>query len=172
MSREAHVRFCESRGVRFPPATHLVVLVSGTRGDVEALRAEVASVLSPVGLRLSEETTKIAHIDEGFDFLGFRIQRQTKRGTTRAFVYTWPTKKALAFVKAQVRAITREGTNNPLSSLLRQLNAVLRGWTNYFRHGVAAATFGYLRHFAWRGWSAGSGTSTAAPTGSNCDGAT
>jgi RNA-directed DNA polymerase len=131
-------------------ADDFVVLVSGTRADVEALRAEVASVLSPVGLRLSEEKTKIAHIDEGFEFLGFRIQRQTKRGTTKAFVYTWPTKKALAFVKAQVRAITREGTNNPLSSLLRQLNAVLRGWTNYFRHGVSAATFGYLRHFAWR----------------------
>ncbi len=131
-------------------ADDFVVLVSGTRRHVEILRAEVASVLSTVGLRLSEEKTKIAHIDEGFDFLGFRIQRQTKRGTTKAFVYTWPTKKALAFIKAQVRAITREGTNNPLSSLLRQLNAVLRGWTNYFRHGVSAATFGYLRHFAWR----------------------
>ena len=31
MSREAHVRFCESRGVRFPPATHLVVLASKIR---------------------------------------------------------------------------------------------------------------------------------------------
>ena len=90
------------------------------------------------------------HIDEGFDFLGFRIQRQTKRGSNKAFVYTWPSKKSLASIRAKVKAITRQGTNNPLSSLLRQLNGVLRGWTNYFRHGVSAATFAYLRHFTWR----------------------
>lgn len=48
-----------------------------------------------------------------------------------------------------MKSITRQGTNNPLSSLLRQLNAALRGWTNYFRHGVSKATFGYLRLYVW-----------------------
>jgi RNA-directed DNA polymerase len=48
-----------------------------------------------------------------------------------------------------VKTVTTQGTNNALSSLLRQLNAVLRGWTNYFRHGVSKATFGYLRHYTW-----------------------
>ena len=33
--------------------------------------------------------------------------------------------------------------------LLRKLNPVLRGWCNYFRHGVCARTFGYLDHYAW-----------------------
>jgi hypothetical protein len=45
MSREVHVRFCESRGVRFPPATHLVVLVHGTEADTEALCEEIPSGL-------------------------------------------------------------------------------------------------------------------------------
>jgi RNA-directed DNA polymerase len=45
--------------------------VSGSREDAEALRDEVTSVLAPMGLRLSEEKTKVCHIDEGFDFLGF-----------------------------------------------------------------------------------------------------
>ena len=103
-----------------------------------------------MGLRLSEEKTTIAHIDEGFDFLGFRIQRQRKRGTNRAFVYTYPSKKALASMKAKVKAITQRGTNKPLSDLLRRLNPVLRGWTNYFRHGSSKATFGYLRAYTWR----------------------
>jgi hypothetical protein len=48
-----------------------------------------------------------------------------------------------------VKAISRQGTNKPLGDLLRQFNLVLRGWTTYFRHGVSAATFGYLRHYAW-----------------------
>jgi RNA-directed DNA polymerase len=124
-------------------------MVSGTRAHAEAMRNEVAAVLSPIGLRLSEEKTRVVHIDEGFDFLGFRIQRQTKRGSKKRFVYTWPSKKALAFIKARVKAITRRGTNHPLSSLLRHLNMVLRGWTTYFRHGVSKATFGYLHQFTW-----------------------
>jgi hypothetical protein len=70
MSREIHVRFCESRGVRFPPATHLVVLVHGQQAHVEALREDVADVLQPLGLRLSESKTQVVHMSDGFDFLG------------------------------------------------------------------------------------------------------
>lgn len=102
-----------------------------------------------MGLRLSAAKTGVVDIDEGFDFLGFRIQRHIKEGTTKPFVYTYPSKKALAAIKRKVRTITKQGTNNPLSSLLRQLNAVLRGWTGYFRHGVSTQTFGYLRHYTW-----------------------
>jgi RNA-directed DNA polymerase len=119
-------------------------MVSGTREQTEALRDDVAAVLAPIGLRLSEEKTKVVHIDEGFDFLGFRIQRQVKEGSSKCFVYTWPSKKALASITATVKAITKQGTNQPLSALLAQLNWALRGWTNYFRHGVSKATFAYL----------------------------
>jgi RNA-directed DNA polymerase len=130
-------------------ADDFVVMVSGTKAHAEGLRDEVATVLSTVGLRLSEEKTMTVHIDEGFDFLGFRIQRQAKRGSHKRFVYTWPSKKALASIKAKVKTITKMGTNSPLSTLLRRLNGVLRGWTNYFRHGVSKDTFAYLHQFTW-----------------------
>ena len=48
-------------------ADDFVVLVHGTRRDVEALWDEVATVLAQIGLRLSEEKTRVCHIDEGFD---------------------------------------------------------------------------------------------------------
>jgi RNA-directed DNA polymerase len=130
-------------------ADDFVVMVHGTEAHASALRDEVASVLSTVGLRLSEEKTSVCHIDDGFDFLGLRIQRQRKRGSDKAFVYTWPSRKSLSSVMAKVKAITKQGTNNPLSDLLRQLNWVLRGWTNYFRHGVSKDTFAYLHQFTW-----------------------
>ena len=102
------------------------------------------------GLRLSEAKTRICHIDEGVDFLGFRIQRQPKRGNPgRRAVYTWPSKKALAAGKAKVRALTRAGSNQPLAALLGHLNRVLRGWTAYFRYGVSKRTFDYLGQFTW-----------------------
>jgi RNA-directed DNA polymerase len=131
-------------------ADDFVVLVAGTREHAARLRAEVAAVLAEMGLRLSEAKTRIVHIDEGFDFLGFRIRRHPRRGTTRRHVYTYPSKAALAAVKTKVRAVTRQGTNQPLAALLARLNPVLRGWANYFRHGVSKATFNYLRAFVWR----------------------
>ena len=106
--------------------------------------------MATVGLRLSDTKTTIVHIDEGFDFLGWRIQRHRKRGTAKQFVYTYPAKTSLAKVMATVKTLCRQGRNEPLSELLRRLNPVLRGWTNYFRHGVSAATFGYLRAYTWR----------------------
>ena len=80
MSREVQVRFCESRGVRFPPATHLVVLVHGGKDHAQAIREDVAQVLAPMGLRLSAAKTSVVHMSDGFDFLGFHIQ--WRRGRT------------------------------------------------------------------------------------------
>jgi len=131
-------------------ADDFVVMVGGTRQHAEALWDETSKVLAPIGLRLSEEKTRVCHIDEGFDFLGFRIQRRSWRGRTgKRAVYTYPSKKALASVMDKVRTITRRRKHRTLADLLRLLNRVLRGWCNYFRHGVSAQTFSYLDHFTW-----------------------
>jgi RNA-directed DNA polymerase len=136
-------------------ADDFVILVSGSRTQTEALLTEVAEVLSTVGLRLSPEKTLITHIDEGLDFLGWRIQRHRKRGTDRQYVYNYPAKKALRSIKAKTKAICRLNVSLPLEVLLHKLNQVLRGWTAYFRPGVSARAFQYLRMIVWRqvfGW--------------------
>jgi hypothetical protein len=46
-------------------------MVAGTRAHAEGLREEVARVLVPMGMRLSEEKTRVVHIDGGFDFSTF-----------------------------------------------------------------------------------------------------
>ncbi|MBF6558413.1 MAG: group II intron reverse transcriptase/maturase [Acidimicrobiales bacterium] len=130
-------------------ADDFVVMVAGTKAHAADLREEVAAVLAPMGLRLSEAKTKVCHIDEGFDFLGFRIQRRRKRGTAKRVVYTYPSKKALASIVDRVRALTRRSSHPTLAALLRQLNPVLRGWCAYFRYGVSKATFGYLDQYTW-----------------------
>jgi RNA-directed DNA polymerase len=52
-------------------------------------------VRTRTGVRNCEAKTFITHIDEGLDFLGWRIQRHGKRGTSRRYVYTYPSRKAL-----------------------------------------------------------------------------
>jgi len=137
-------------------ADDFVVMVSGTRDDAEALHREVAEVLAPIGLVLSEEKTRVSHIDEGFDFLGWHIRRRPWRGRQgKVAVYTYPSKKALASIMDKVRATTHRNRHRTLAGLLRRLNPVLRGWCNYFRHGVSSQTYSYLDHFAFRrtvGW--------------------
>jgi RNA-directed DNA polymerase len=131
-------------------ADDFVIMVKGSKAHAEALREEVSGVLAPLGLRLSEAKTRVCHIDEGLDFLGYRIQRRTKRGTSRKYVYTYPSKKALASITGKVRAITNGSRHQTLADLLRELNAALRGWCNYFRHGQSYATFKYLDALTWR----------------------
>lgn len=121
-----------------------LVTQSGVRGH------RAAWALRPMGLSLSDEKTRITHIDRGLDFLGFRIQRQRKPGSWRRYVYIYPTKAALAAVKARVRDLTQGVTNPSLTLLIHWLNPVLRGWTSYFRHASSSRTFSYLRAFVWR----------------------
>ena len=89
--------------------------------------------------------TAITHIDEGLDFLGWRIQRRRKRGTSKHYVYTYPARKSVTSVTTKVKTLCRQNINLPLEVLLHRLNSLLRGWTTYFRPGVSSATFSYLR---------------------------
>src|SRR3979409_1900390 len=102
-----------------------VLAISGTREHAETLREEIAEVLSGIGLRLSPEKTLITHIDEGLDFLGWRIQRHRKRGTDQQFVYNYPAKKAVRSIKAKTKAICRTNVSQSLAVLLHRLNQVL-----------------------------------------------
>jgi len=132
-------------------ADDFVVLVHGARHHAEQLRGEVGQLLTPIGLSLSAEKTRITHIDDGFDFLGFRIQRRTKAGTAKKVVYTYPSKKSLNTIIGKVRIITRRSASpyTSLNQLLEHVNSVTRGWCNYFRHGVSSATFRYLYKYMW-----------------------
>jgi len=136
------------RLVRF--ADDWCLMVHGTKADAEVLREDIAEVLSTMGLRLSQEKTLITHIDEGLDFLGWRIQRHRKRGTSKRYVYTYPARKSVKAVTGKVKTLCRRmDTSQPLDALLRQLNPALKGWCVYFRPGVSSAVFGYLSHYTW-----------------------
>ena len=133
------VRYCDD----------FVIVVAGERRHAEALIAETEQVIAPLGLTLSAEKTGIAHIDEGIEFLGWKIKRQPGRDG-RPQIYTYPSKRSLQAVMGKVKQITRTGQNQTLDQLLHRLNPVLRGWCAYFRHGVSSRTFNYLRAYTWR----------------------
>ncbi|WP_326770927.1 group II intron reverse transcriptase/maturase (plasmid) [Streptomyces sp. NBC_01591] len=131
-------------------ADDFVVLVHGERSDAEAIRAEIAQMLAErLKMTLSVEKTHITHIDDGFVFLGFRIQRW-QRGDGRRVVLTIPSKDALARVMHKIKEATRASTTSlRIGQVLRMINPVLRGWAAYFRYGASKRTFSYLGWYAW-----------------------
>ena len=102
------VRYCDD----------FVIMVGGERHHAEALRAEVAAVLAPLGLRLAPEKTRVVHVDEGFTFLGFDIRQMRKRGTSKHYVCTKPSKKAVQSIKDKVRAKTSSAASQARSAAL------------------------------------------------------
>jgi len=135
------------RLVRF--ADDFVVLVHGTQSDAETIRAQIGEVLGrELKMTLSVDKTHITHIDDGFAFLGFRIQRR-RRGNGRRVVLTIPSKQALAGVMHKIKQATKTGTSRSLGQVLRKINPILRGWAAYFRYGASKQTFAYLGWYAW-----------------------
>ncbi|WP_258528180.1 reverse transcriptase domain-containing protein, partial [Streptomyces sp. NBRC 110611] len=83
-------------------ADDFVVLVHGTKSEAEALKAEIGELLArKLKMTLSDEKTHITHIDDGFVFLGFHIQRRT--WGDRRVVLTIPSKQALASVMHKIK---------------------------------------------------------------------
>ena len=160
MSRELQVRFCESRGVRFPPATHRVVLCRSKR-QAEAALDLLGRTLGEVGWRLHPGKTRIVDLDEGregFDFLGWHFHarisgRLLERGIYRYYLHRWPSQRAMKAIRAKIR--DRTGRNpagvKDIRVLIADLKPLLRGWGGYFRTGNAAKKFNQLDTYVREG---------------------
>jgi RNA-directed DNA polymerase len=89
------------------------------------------------------------HLREGFDFLGFHIQRRRKRGTNKWYVYTFIGQRPIRSLKTKIRATTHRASQQDLAGVLTRLGQIMHGWANYFRHAIAKNTFSMLDNFAW-----------------------
>jgi RNA-directed DNA polymerase len=97
------------------------------------------------GLQFSEEKTKIVHIDEGFDFLGWNFRKYSGKMLIK------PSKKNVKAFYSKVSDVIDRSLSVPTGVLIRKLNPVLRGWAEYHKGVVAKATFSRLDHLIyWR----------------------
>lgn len=130
-------------------ADDFVIMVHGTCEHVEELREQVSQILAPMGLVLSPAKTRIVHLADGFDFLGFRIVWMRKRGTGKWHVYTFIAGKPVASLKRKINALTPKLSHLDYKIALIRINQILRGWANYFKHAVAKHTMQTLHTFVW-----------------------
>lgn len=130
-------------------ADDFVILVRGSREQVEGIREEAARVLrDELKMELSAEKTLITHVDGGFDFLGHRIRRVPWKG--KLVGWTYPSKKSLKTITHKIRSLTTRSTIHlSMKALLGSLNPILRGWATYFRYDASKRTLAYVDSFAW-----------------------
>jgi len=103
----------------------------------------VVNFLAERGLTLSPEKTRITHITEGFDFLGWNMRKYNGKLVIK------PSKANIHAHLKKVREIIKGSKAIKQINLIRQLNPVLRGWANYHSHMVAKKTFGYVDAQVW-----------------------
>ena len=118
-----------------------LVVFCESQADAEKAKQVLAEWLEVRGLALSEEKTRIVHLTEGFDFLGFNVKHYKCPQTTRTGykLLITPSKKSVQKIREKIGDIWRRCQGAPTKALLTHLNPIIRGWANYFRIGVASA---------------------------------
>jgi RNA-directed DNA polymerase len=158
------------RPIRY--ADDFVILVHGTRAHAEALRDQAAAVLAPMGLRLSPAKTKICHIEEGFDFLGFRSSgSRNEAAGNRPSTPTRPRKQCTRSPARCARSPDRDSTCLWPSYSTGSRRSCGAG-PPYFKHGVQRRPPTTCTASPGVGCSYGSAANTAVRTGSGSDGTT
>jgi len=127
--------------------------VVACQGDAERVLRGVRVVLRGLGLSLNEEKTKVVDArKERFDFLGFTVEVLRNPRTGKKFPLIRPSKKAMAEIQAEIKALTcRRTLALPKEVVIQKLNEVVRGWAGYFTTVIAAGIWPGSNGFWKRG---------------------
>jgi RNA-directed DNA polymerase len=137
------------------------IIVCKSESKAKEIKKEIAKHLTEkVGLTLSEEKTKITHINKGFNFLGFNFRKYKPKGKSRSPLkkskqseYVMLIKPEKDKVKNLLRGIKEVlDKNKPATqnAVIQILNPKLRGWGMYYRFVSSKRTFGRVDHEIWR----------------------
>ena len=122
------------------------VITAASREIIEnEIKPIVTGFLVKRGLSLSEEKTKITHINDGFDFLS-QNTRKYKNGK----LLQKPSDKAVKSIKLKLKNTVSQNLGASAIVLICQLNSVLRGWSNYHKHIVSKEVFTEIDYYLWR----------------------
>ena len=107
------------------------------------VKPAVVEFLAERGLVLSPEKTKITHIRDGFDFLGWNIRKYDDKLLMK------PSKANVKAHLDKIREVIKGNKTTKQASLIKLLNPILRGWANYHSHVVAKETFARVDNKVW-----------------------
>jgi len=120
-----------------------LVALCHTRHEAEQVKARLAGWLTPRGLTFNEDKTRIVTLDDGFDFLGITVRRQSGKLLIK------PSKAALRRIRERLRTEMHALRGTNAAAVLHRLNPIIRGWAAYYRTVVSSKAFAMLDRYLW-----------------------
>ncbi len=120
------------------------LVTAPTREDIEAIKPILEQWLSERGLELNQDKTKIVHIKDGFNYLGFNIRQFQGKCLTR------PEKEKVKLLLSKIRNWLKKHPAHKPEAVINCLNPIIRGWANYYKYGVSKEVFSYIDHHLWK----------------------
>ena len=127
------------------------VVTCSSAAEARAALAAASQVLKELGVAINPQKTRIVNTRHGFEFLGYKIKRGSRRmrlptsriksGAQPGALYAYPREKSIAHFKDQVRQLTRRRAPVGTEELIQQLNPVVRGWGHYYKRAHVRRLF-------------------------------
>jgi len=142
-------------------ADDFLLMTNGKKQQAQEIKDEAALILDHLGLQLSVEKTLVTHVNDGFTFLGFHLQRERlPQDPTRYGMIVTPTERNVKRFQDKIEKIL-EDLSADVRNKIKALNPVLRGWASYYRHVASydvrhkLDTWMWHRFLIWLRWKHG-----------------
>jgi RNA-directed DNA polymerase len=119
------------------------VVTAPTKEIAEELKFLLSSFLAERGLVMSESKTKITHINDGFDFLGYNFRKY------KGVLLIKPSKESVKKVTRKIGSVLHKAAAWNQEQVIQILNPIIKGWTNYHRHIASKETFKRMDYIVW-----------------------
>lgn len=126
------------------------VLTCESAGEARAAVAAALRILNELDVQLHPQKTRIVHVRQGFEFLGYKIKRgkqlrlppsKIRSGAQSGALYAFPREKSIRRFMDQVRALTGRRVPLRTKELIEELNPVLRGWGHHYKRAHVRLLF-------------------------------
>jgi len=135
-----------------------------SRREAQVALAAAQRILGQLGVTLHAGKTRIVHVRQGFEFLGYKVKRgsrplklaasKIRSGVRGGDLYAYPRAKSIQHFKDQIRARTRRKAPVSTRALIDEINPIIRGWGHYYCKAHVRKLFARLaRWIVRRLWS-------------------
>lgn len=141
--REKHERYYKAQLIRY--ADDMVIL---TPKQTHGIQKTVYSIIKELGLKINDEKTRILNIEKDkLTFLGFSFKKIYDVRKRARYIISFPSTKAMKTIRSKIRVLTNYRIPEKAETIISGLNAIIRGWANYFAVGNSSKWFDKLRYY-------------------------
>lgn len=120
------------------------IIACKTEESAIEIKEKVNYWLKLRGLSLSSDKTRIFHVSEGFNFLGFNVRLYN---TNKLLIK--PSLESQSKIRRKLKTAWDESLGSPVDKAINKINLILKGWANYYKIGVSSRIFAKIDYYNW-----------------------